>query len=158
MKQAKTKHITVAKREKAASRFKEYRKAKLNGTWVPKKNLSLYRLPFRIWVMKSVVKLDSKGREVPGDFERRLARGETQKEKINHRLYKAINATSLRQFLVNDWRMVIGGLITYKDVANIIKHSAQIPATIRILQFYDDKTEEFLSMDQVKEKITKMEI
>ena len=32
-----------------------------------------------------------------------------------------------------------------------------MPATMRILQFYDDRTEEFLSVEQMKQKLTKME-
>ena len=147
MKQAKTKHIEVVAVEPKKPKYK----------WDPKGNLSLYRLPYRVWVMKSVVRLDSKGREKPGDFEKRLSRGETDKNKHNHRLYKAVQATSLRQFLVNDWRLVIGGPITYQTVADIISKSNQMPATLRILKFYDDRTEEFLSIEQVKQKLTKME-
>jgi hypothetical protein len=147
MNKAQTKHIEVPKPKADKPKYK----------WNPKGNLSLYRLPFKVWVMKSVVKLDSQGREIPGEFEKRLARGETDREKLNHRLYKAIQSNILRQFLVNGWRLVIGGPITYEVVNEIIKKTNQMPATMRILQFYDDKTEEFLSVEQMKQKLTKME-
>ncbi len=147
MKQAKTKHIEVVVVEPKKPKYK----------WDPKGNLSLYRLPYRVWVMKAVVKSDSQGYEKPGDLEKRIARGETDRGKHNHRLYKAVQSNSLRQFLVNDWRLVIGGPITYQTVADIIRKSNQMPATLKILKFYDDKTEEFLSINDVKQKLKKME-
>jgi hypothetical protein len=147
MKQAKTKHIEVKDLESKSTN--QYR-------WDPKGNLSLYKLPYRVWVMKSVVRHNSTG-EIPGDFEKRLARGETDRAKANHRLYKAVQSNCLRQFLVNGWRLVIGGPITYPMVAEIIGKSNQMPATLKILQFYDDSTDEFLSIEQMKQKLRKME-
>ena len=153
MKQAKTKHLILDKKKSEAVRMRLFREANRAG----KKGNSLFSLAHKVWVTKSVVKLDKDYKPVPGDLEKRLSRNETSLAKYNHRLYKAIHPTVLRQYLANDWRMAITSQSSLAYVMHLVKNESQIPQTIKILKFYVDKTEKHLEVEDIRNQLKEME-